>query len=263
MLGTVVSWTAPSKTMKTQDLQSAALAAGLDPTLVKPVSYRSAFKRASREISDDLIVRRIADGETEDYQVTLESKHDDEFFYTKHCNIKVNKSTGVVECDNEEIQKQVQARVDFHVEHQNTSDMTRLIQKVFSKNEADLVPLRRQGGVYFVPQSQNELLVKVDAFVAAIGGSLFKYHLSTTSDTAESVATNMSNYLRGLISELKDSCKEIDTDTPDYVLARRFQKFAVLRMKVECHGELLRNMANSVQAEIDAAEQEVMSTMAF
>lgn len=260
MQGTVVSWVPPGGTIKTEDVRVAMQQAGLDASLVRDVSYHAAFRRAIRSLKGMIVKPIDTESEEKIYQVTREVFKGDEYAYTKECVLTIDGS-GQVDSEVDEVKNEVQAQVNHWVEHKNTDDMTRLIQRVFAKESADLVPLRKQGGVYFVPSSQSQLLGRIKAFVDGIGGQLLQYAVGNDPLSADSVSKNMALYLRGLIEDLKATCKELGSDAPDYVKSRRYASFASLKLKVEAHSHLLREFSSKLSEEVTNAEREALSTL--
>ncbi len=260
MIGTIVSWAAPKTPMKTEDLKQAARDAGLEEKIVREISYRNAFKRAVSRIPDAIVRKVDNQGDKECYQVTREYKSNGEFHYSKTCTLIV--SDGKVESSNGILEQEVRDSVDYCIEHQNSSDMTRMIQRSFTHSNYDLVPLRPQGGVYFVPEEQSSLVETVRDFVTKIGGTLFTYKLTPEERTAESVSMNMSKYLKGLLEDLRSSCDSLNSETPTHVLQRRCRSFAKLKAKVEAHSEILQSMASNLKSEISNAEIEALNKMA-
>lgn len=257
-MGTIVSWNAP-KEVSYADLQTAMLDAGIDVKFAKEMLPRNAFSRAAKDLSDARVIRKVDESDDEvKFQFTKEYLLNSQYQYELECNLWLNKSTGSVRSDNAELADVAEKLVIEHQAKRNSSDITRLIQKLFDEQKGDLISIRSNGGVYFVPASHTELVDQIERLLVAIGGSLprFKIHFGDTG-TQTSVAQAFTDHLLDLVDQFKMSCKDITSETSLTIIDRRAGVVKELRDKLQAHQALLAGYAEGIATEIDNAENEI------
>jgi hypothetical protein len=268
-LGVIVSWVPPKQETTLPALHSAMKVSGLDPALVKDMSPTVAFNRAIKDMTDKRIIRRVegATGDTVAFQCTRETQAGGELHYNKEAVVHLNTTTGVVTCDDPAIQHKAQQLVDNHRAVREPADITRLIQKVFDNAGGDLIPVRQQGGCYFVPQSNMHLLDNIRRLLDEIHGKLCEWEVSGKSEaTRVTVAENVSDHMFSLIDELKEKCESITVKSGEAVVARRFQDIATLTAKLEANRALMTDFVELIEQELvataDALERAVTGAVA-
>jgi hypothetical protein len=255
-LGVIVSWVPPKQETTLPALHSAMKVSGLDPALVKEMSPTVAFNRAIKDLSEKRIIRKVEGtmgGDVVAFQFTRETQAGGELHYNKEAVVYLNTSSGVVTCADPTIQRNAQQLVDNHRAVREPADITRLIQKVFDVAGGDLIPVRQQGGCYFVPQSNMHLLENIRKLLDEIHGKLCEWEVSGKSEaTRETVAANVSDHMFALIDELKEKCEGITVKTREDVLARRFQDIATLSAKLEANRTLMTDFVELIEQELVA-----------
>jgi hypothetical protein len=256
-LGVIVSWIPPKQDTTLAALWAAMRVANLDPALVKEMSPSVAFNRAIKEMDDKRIIRRVeVDGDNVRFQFTKEHLAGGELQYTKECDVNLDTTTGNVTCDDWRIQDAAQKLVDNHRAVRDPADITRLIQKIFDKDGGDLIPVRQQGGCYFVPASNTHLLGGIRVLLTEIHGVLNEWEVSGKSEaTRTTVAANISDYMFELIDEFKAKCESVNEKTKESVLERRYQEIAVLSAKLEANQALMTDFAAIIRHELTEAQE--------
>jgi len=228
--------------------------------LAKELAPRNAFSRAAKELSKERIIRRAE--ETDDeirFQFTREFLQGGQYDYTKEFDLYLNKETGQVRCENSHMEQVAQSLVDNHRATRMSSDVTRLIQKIFDTGGSDLVPVRQQGGCYFVPAGNVTILNGVRALLKDIGGSLSEWEITAKSEqTQVTIQENMYSYMLGMVDKFKASCQSISENTSSKVLERRLEEVYELRAKLTSHAPLLRGLAEEVNAAINQSELDMI-----
>jgi hypothetical protein len=151
---------------------------GLDPKYAREHTYISAFKRALKRLEQARIIRIFE--ETGSYilcQFTAERHEGDALSYNRETVVKINKevyratkdfAAAVVQGDKDIKNALVEHFYKEKVRY-SSPDITRYVQKIF-KDTGDIVPLRDQGCVYFVPSTAEDVLVKVTQMVVQVSG---------------------------------------------------------------------------------------------
>ncbi len=255
MLGEIVSWTVPSR-VAVNDLRNALILSGLSSDLASDLGYKNALKRALRDMDEHRVIKQVrVDGETTRFQINrvIVGSHIE---YPKEAEVTLNTVSGSVASDDQDIQNEAVALLKDHLKSRKTSDLTRLVQRIFDAKKADLIPIREQGGAYFVPEMHADLVEKVRTLLRAIGGNLRSFAVKLGSDeTKESVAQSMVSYFEGLIAEFIASCEGLDFNSKDFVKDRRRDKINELRGKLSCYQGLLDNYSERIVQSLNEAER--------
>jgi len=155
---------------------------GLDGNkYARPHNYRSTFIRCLKGMEEKRIIRPVKeDQDRMIYQFTAETLVEDgdtpHLEYTQELQVEIDKSIYFAElefgqalkCDSS-IRQQLIEAFNEERESYNSSDITRYVQKIFNE-EADIVSLRPQGAVYFVPAEYESIVTKVGQAMEAIPG---------------------------------------------------------------------------------------------
>lgn len=258
--GTIVSWVPPKQDTRLVDLWNAMKSSGIDEEIAKECSPRVAFNRAIKEMSESRIIRRINDGDSETirFQFTKEYLQSGELKYEKETVVELDPENGVVSCIDPSIQARAQNLLDGHREVKDPSDITRIIQKVFEKSGGDLIPVRQQGGCYFVPFTHTGLLEKVGRLLDLIQGKLCQWEVTAQSDsTSQTVADSVSTHLFALLDELDHKCESINEKTNEKVLARRLEELVAIRVKLEAYNSLLGDFNVVIASALDESQKRI------
>lgn len=264
-LGQIVTWKVPAMVTLTA-LRDALTAANLDEELARDLHPRHIFTRALREMKAGRVICRLQCDDAENrvsFQLTRQDAGITEVVYDREAQVNMDLHTGTITADNPEIEERARLLFEDHTAKRLTGDLTRLVQQVFDRERADLVPLREQGGVYFVPDQHKDLVEQVRTLLHGIHGRLNSFAIRLgCADTAQSVADSLSEHLAGLIEEFRASCAGISPDSRDGAIARREGRIAELRRRLECYRGLLGAYAQSIEAEINKADGELLAKLA-
>lgn len=256
--GEIVSWSVPLNTKLPYTAVVAGLtAAGLDAKLARELKPRDAFARACRELQDARIIRRVAESAGElKFQFTKEEREGDRLRYDFEAVLTLDKVTGTVRCD---AQPALAARAEESIKSasdiRSTNDITRLIQKLFDR-EADLFQVRDSGGCYFVPAMFIPFVEKVDAFLAALNGSLRRFPIPAGYAHGDrSVAEAVRDGIDRVISEHVAAVGAFDDTVRDSTLEKTVERINTTRFKVECYKQYLGDMTADLDTRLAAARQ--------
>lgn len=257
-LGEVVSWKSP-KEVAFSRLKDALKNSGLDENLARDMLPRNAFRRAIKELDDDRIIRQVnEDADKVYFQFTRESKVGDKFDYSYETMLSVAKSTGAVDCEDgsrPELVALAQNFVDEKMETRSASDVTRILQKVFT-SRGDLFHIRESGGVYFVPQEHADLVDKAERMMDEIGGYIRSFRVTadggrTTKSVKESVREGMDK----LVGDLRAAVESFSfEESSDRKLENTLERLRIAKLKVAGYGDLLDEYKAELQKAADDAE---------
>lgn len=270
-LGSIVSWTPPHSVAFSR-MRDALKTAGLSEDLARELLPRNAFSRAARELSEERVIRKLK--ETDDgkihFQFTREERigkwdHDDLFEYSLEDVVILDKESGfvVTKDGNAQLASHVHDLIESHLATRNATDVTRAVKQVYEEAGGDLVTLRDGGGVYFVPEKHASLVEQTRVFLRECGGTIREFKIQAGDGHTEvSVAESMLDHLTGLILEFRDSCERVTTDSSDGMVARRHERVAELRSKLEQYRGLLGAAAERIGASIAEAERDLIGRLA-
>ena len=262
--GSIVSWQSP-KEIPFSVLRSALVSSNFDEKLAREMLPRNAFSRAAKELSDKRIIKKTEeDKDTITFQFTKEWLEQQEYKFQTECFMTVHKEHGTVVCldsgqEHQDLAALAQKMLYAHQEKRNTSDISRIIQKIFEEHKGDLIPIRASGGAYFVPVSHQDLVTNIRAFLKATGGyvSTFSVRIGD-EDTDQSVAEAMAAHISDLVLQFEETCDKLDPDSADWMVDRRQKSLKELRDKLECYKGLLGVFAEGIGEKIQNADSKLL-----
>lgn len=253
--GAIVSWVSP-KSLSIANLRAALTISGFDEKLAKDMAPRSAFARAAKQLDDDRIIRKVEEDDASiTFQFTKEFLSQGELKYEREYQLDLNKETGKVTCENTEMESTAQKLVDHHIDNREAADITRLVQRMFEAEKGDLIPVRAQGGCYFVPPQHRELVSKTSSLLKTIGGKLNVWEISMRSAATQSaVEESTLEYMLSEVDEFNKSLDNVDQESKPAVVQRRLERVATLRAKLEGYAPLLRGLYSEINNAIQSSE---------
>jgi hypothetical protein len=260
-VGHIITWQSPVNV--TIDALRAALgAAQLDAKLARDLHDYHRLARTARSLARESTgTKRIArpiDGKRA-RQLTREQSESDGLRYEREAVLAIG-DTGALTCDAPELAAAATAAYDAAGVKRSASDITRLIKRIVEHAGSDLMPLREQGGVYFVPEG-HAIIGKLRTLLQHIGGSLRTFDCTIGHGSDESIASVVSDYLLSEIESLRASVAELDSDARADVKARRIERLGELRGKMAAYATLLSASAERVQSALSAADIEIVTKL--
>lgn len=257
LLGEVITWNCSGVSIQHPTLVAALRDAGLDEAVARELAPRHAFARACRKLSEQRIIRQVAeDAATITFQFTKESLEGETFKYSLEAKLELEKATGKVTCtDSPELEARAQAALDECIGARTAGDVTRVIQKLFER-KADLFPIREQGGCYFVPAEHQSFLERIDAFVRVLNGKLGRFPIPKgTPHGDRSVRDAVADGLEAVVEEHRRAIEEFTTDTRGGTIERAAERIRQTRFKVEAYAEYLGSQRERLEDELTAAQE--------
>ena len=261
--GEVIAWACPGVSVTHADLVRALEDAGLDPGVARELAPRHAFSRACKKLSDQRIIRPVAeDATTVTFQFTQESRSDDKFEYTLETMLTLDKQTGGVTCELPGLATVAQEELDRCVAARTGGDVTRVVQKLFERR-ADLFPIRPQGGTYFVPHRHAPFVDQIQDLLNRVGGRLLRFPVPAGTDEGDrSVTQAVADGLAAVVAEHRAAVAQFGEDTRADTLERAAEKIRSTKFKLSAYAEYLTGERERLDRAVADAERELRAKVA-
>jgi len=265
-LGHVVYWSGNDADVPVRDVQAALKAAGLNEEMAYDPEKKNAFIRAVRKAEEEKLVRRVEEnGQKLVFQFTREFLSGQQLDYSCEALVTFSKTTAGIYSTS----KQVEVLVAKHVLHTSTHflprDITALIQRIFKK-EADLLPLRARGAVYFIPQAYTDLVSKVQDFMGRIGWTLESLNIGKEEASKGAVYRAFIEEMKTTLAEMTATVTEIeqtpDEDTATRSLTMRIRNVKESMTRVRNYEELLSATADDLKAGLKSVHDRLTAKLA-
>jgi hypothetical protein len=258
LLGEVLAWACPGLSVAHTALVAALTDSGLEASVARELAPRHAFSRACKRLSEQRIIRPVSeDANMVKFQFTQESREGDRFEYTLETMLTLDKQTGAVTCELPGLATLAQEELDRCIAVRTGSDVTRIVQKLFER-QADLFPIRPQGGSYFVPARHADFVDKIQDFLNRVGGRLLRFPVPVgTEEGNRSVTHAVSEGLAAVITEHRAAIAQFGTDTRDDTLQRAAEKIRTTKFKLTAYSEYLAGERERLERAVAEAEREL------
>lgn len=254
LLGEIITWACSGVAIRHLDLIHALRDAGLEEGVARELAPRHAFSRACKKLNEARIIRQVAeDATTITFQFTQESRRGDHFEYALETMLTLEKATGKVSCPLAGLATLAQEELDRCIQARTGGDVTRIIQKLFER-QADLFPIREQGGCYFVPQEHVRFVDQVQSFLGRLNGKMNRYPIPAgTPHGDRSVQESVATGIGALIADHAQSIDRFDEDTRPSTLERAAERIRQTRFKIESYACYLAEEKARLERELAAA----------
>jgi hypothetical protein len=255
MLGEIITWACSATSIKHIDLVLALRGSGLDESVARELAPRHAFARACKKLSEARIIRQVAEDETKiRFQFTSEHRAGKQFVYDLETMLDLDKATGTVTCDLPDLAARAQEELDRCLANRTGSDVSRIVQRLFERN-ADLFPIREQGGAYFVVEKHTGFVDKIQTFLGRLNGRIKRFPVPAgTPEGDRSVKESVADGLAALIADHQQAVRSFGDDTRTSTLQRAAERIRDTKFKVEAYAEYLADEKDRLEAQLaDAA----------
>jgi hypothetical protein len=237
LLGEIITWSASGVKVSHLTLVEALRDSGLDEAVARELAPRHAFARACKKLSEARIIRPVSeDAHAIKFQFTAERREGGRYTYELETVLTLDKATGTVSCDLPGLATLAQEELDRCIAVRTGGDVTRVVQRLFER-QADLFPIREQGGAYFCPQEHTAFLEKVEGFLRRLNGRINRFPVPAgTPQGDRSVKDAVAAGLAALIAEHEAAVATFGEDTRPDTLERAAQRIRLTRHKVEAYG---------------------------
>ncbi len=258
LLGEVLAWACPGVSVTHSALVAALEAAGLDAGVARELAPRHAFSRACRRLSDQRIIRPVGeDAATVKFQFTSESREGDHYEYRLETTLTLDKQTGAVSCELPGLAAMAQEELDRCIAARTGGDVTRVIQKLFER-QADLFPIRPQGGCYFCAICHVGFVDKIQELLNRVGGRLLRFPVPAgTEEGDRSVTQAVADGLAAVVAEHRAAVEQFGSDTRGDTLERAAEKIRTSKFKLAAYSEYLSGERERLDRAVAAAEREL------
>jgi hypothetical protein len=139
----------------------------------------------------------------------------------------------------------------------NGSDVTRVIQKLFERN-ADLFPIRPQGGCYFTPTCHAAFIDRVQELLNRVGGRLLRFPVPAGLPEGDrSVTQAVADGLAAVVAEHRAAVAQFGSDTRGDTLERAAEKIRSTKFKLSAYDEYLAGEKDRLERAVADAEREL------
>jgi hypothetical protein len=258
LLGEIITWSCAKVSIRHIDLIEALRDSSLEEGGARELAPRHAFSRACRKLAQQRIIRQVAEDETTiKFQFTAEHRDGDHFSYDLETMLTLLKATGKVTCDLPGLATLAQEELDRCLEARTGSDVTRVVQRLFER-QADLFPIREQGGAYFVPQEHVGFVDKVQSFLGLLNGRMYRFPVPAgTREGDRSVKESVAAGIATLIKEHEDAVACFGEDTRPSTLERAAERIRQTRFKLEAYGDYLAEEKARLEKDLATAAQKL------
>lgn len=264
MLGEIITWNAKAdKDHMYSDVVNALKAAQLDPDVAKEFLPRHAFSRACRVLSSERVIDIFKEEGSElVFQFTDRIFKESGWDYSKKTFLRLNRETGIIKCEVDELREMAQKELDRCMVTRTTSDITRIVQKLFD-DHADLYPVRDQGGVYFVPDEHRVFTSQVELFLDKLGGNIRRFAIPAGSQHSErDVQDAMADTFAKLLRDHQQAVKEFTIHTQKGTIESAADKIRATRVKIEAYAHYLKDKSEGLLKEVDLANEHLRAQVA-
>lgn len=262
-LGEVVCWSSKSENVHTQRSVRAALQkVGLSPDSAPDILPKSAFTRACKELEDNRSIKIVSRNPPHTvFQFTAEflNRREGEWQFKKEGDVVLDEDTGKVSSKIQALADAAQKELDRHTEERTTADITRIVQRYF-ESQADLIPIREQGGVYIVLKQHTHLIDKMEGFLNELGGRMMRLPIPEgTVSGDKTVQECIKEFALGLIAEHKQNIEGFTVNTRNDTLQREADRIKNSRMKIEGYAALMGSVGDVLLKVVKKADQQLVA----
>jgi len=270
IIGYVVWWNVREVEASRDWLKAALDGVGLDgERYAREHNYRATFIRCLRALEEQRIIRKVKeDGGRLVFQFTAETLIDDpenpRLEYTPETVIEIDKSAywtegnfadALVKCD-PKLKPILVEMFDKERTTYRSSDLTRYIQKIF-KDNADIVSLRDQGSVYFVPASFANLVSQVGQVLESCpkGTAQLEYFPVPDHESSRNMVSNgVESEIIAIFTKMDEEVKAMkagNTDITEKWVEHRQTKIREIKERLAMYSEVLGDAAHRLGGKFD------------
>lgn len=258
LLGEIISWNSRSeKTHSYKEVLEALKDSDFSTESAGELLPRHAFSRASKKLAEEerLIHVVTEDGDTITFQFTKKAMQDKQWKFSTETFLVLNKLTGKVSCDIYELEKTAQDELNKSIDTRTPNDISKIVQRLFD-NEADLFPVRDQGGVYFVPKNYNQFTNRIENFLNKLGGNIKRFPVPAGTQTGgRAVKESIESSLNKLIDEYNFDIAQFGINTRNDTMERVADKIKKNRVKIEAYANLLEEEKEKLLKKLNKSNQ--------
>jgi len=234
-------------------------------------NYRSTFIRCLRHLEEQRIIRKVAeDSNRLIFQFTAEKLINDDpenprLEYTPEMVVEIDKSAywaegnfteALIKCD-AAFKPMLMEMFDKERQTYRSGDLTRYIQKIF-RDHADIVSLRPQGSVYFVPAAYQHLINQVSQVLGAInkGDAQLEYFpVPDVESSRNMVSHGVEAEISEIFAKMEEEIKVMQAGSNDITekwVRHRQNKIRDIKKRIALYSEVLGATSQRLRGQFDA-----------
>ena len=268
--GEIITWSMGGQAGQPQTAVTEALqAAGLDASVCRTMLPRHIFKRAIKKLSDQRVIDVVRDGSRElIFQFTkkelaiitaAKNGEDAEVQFGKEDYLRLDKYNGTIEGTVPALVERAKELYEDAKDKYTSADITRMVQRLADDN-ADLFPIREQGGVYFVPITKQAFLDKLETFLSKLGGYLTRIPVPAGTAKGDTSITNaVQSQFQGLVRDHKTAIAELTPNATKASLDSAAAKIKATKVKMEAYTHYLNQTKAQMVKELAACDKELQA----
>jgi hypothetical protein len=262
-LGEIIAWNVGGVRVTHSALVNALRDVGFDARLARELAPRHAWTRACKRLEENRIIRPVEEDRAQvKFQFTQERRVEDGFEYDRETVITLDKLTGRLECDKDDLKTTAQQLLDEHIELRFGGDVTRLVQRLFER-KADLFPVREQGGCYFVPKAYMSFVDDAEKLVSKLGGTMRRFPIAEGTERGDrAVRDAVVDGIESLVADHLKAVDEFDADTRQSTVDRAVERIEATRFKVDAYAHLLTSQKDRLLKAVEEAKKKLAAKVA-
>jgi hypothetical protein len=264
LLGEVVVWDMASAEVPYSTVVDALDESGLDVSLATELSPRAAFSRACKHLKENRTIDKLkSKGGVISFQFTKKALVGEEFEFEREARVELDCDTGEIKCDEApELAEKATELLAFAKQTRTSSDITRLVQKMFATH-ADLYPINPKKGVaYFCPSAHRDFTAKVEDFMGKFGGKLWRYPVPKGTDEGNrSVRDAVASGLQTMLEELNEAVEGWDENTRGATMEKVQERYRVVSGKIDAYATYLLGAQEELMQRVEASKSRLVDRM--
>tara|TARA_Y100000389_G_scaffold48812_1_gene44343 strand:+ start:4384 stop:5232 length:849 start_codon:yes stop_codon:yes gene_type:complete len=262
LLGEIVTWSITGKEVRVSDVHDSLLYAELPTTEMPDLAKDKAFGRAVRKLEGDRLIRLIKqkDARQVKFQLTQVVEGESHVEFVFEALVWLNLDTGKIDCADREIKAKAEELLSEAEEVRTSPDISRCVQRLFSKH-ADLFPINPKKGVaYFVPAEHLKFVAKCEKFLNRLGGSFYRFPVPVGDRVGRmSVKDSVEAGMQSMLSSLEEAIDGWDKDTRPSTKERAWEKVELLLMKQEAYADYLGDAQASTKQNLKRIKDKILA----
>jgi len=265
--GEVISWKPGDGNVTHTQILNALAANSMDAKAERELTFETAFGRAAKKLErEGVMIDETKDhGDEVVFQVTTRTKlvnedGDEEWKFKKKAYLRLHKTTGVVTSKDAELAIRTKEALDTAKEARTGGDVTFVVQRLLDAQAGmDLMPIREQGGAYFVAITYQAFLQQLDGFLRQVGGRIKRFPIPKGTQQGDAaVQESVADYLAGLLADMETAVSGFTSHTRVDTIEGAAVRISDAKVKVEAYAQYLGDKQSELLAAVDAANAKLV-----
>lgn len=258
-LGEIITWHPGKGNVTHQLIQESLKKADLNEKVAKELAPRFAFSRACKKLAEDRVIDVLRDdSDTITFQFTKKRMDNEEWKYSKETLLNLNKTTGKIECEVKDLEKMAQDELDRCIKDRTTSDITKIVQNLFD-TQADLFPIREQGGAYFVFEKDLDFVGKISMFLRELGGNIRRFPVPKgDQEGSNAVRETVEDGIAKMIEDHEEAVNSFSLNTRRDTMENAALRIKLTRLKLEAYSDVLAEHSENLKKKVEEINDKLL-----